>query len=339
MEAARWLAELLGEAGLPEGWLTVTGSAVEDATALLDGPGAADFVLVTGGERAAAAVAEACARRLVPCVIEASGCDAALVLAGADLPLAARSIAWGLRLNGSQTCIAPRRVLVDAAIGDALEAELDRALPAGLRVPVDPAAMAAAMPRIEAALAAGAVAVRGGWEPGAAEAEPFVISGATPQMELMKTDSFAPVTAIVADLDGPDALLAADAACPYALGASVFGPERAAYALAHRLRAGVVVVNDLIAPTADPRLPFGGTGRSGHGVTRGAEGLLAMTRPRVIVHRRGSARPHLVPPEDADAQAFAHAAAGLHGEGLRRRWASLRAALPGLKAINERGSG
>ena len=179
-EAARWLAELLGEAGLPEGWLTVTGSAVEDATALLDGSAAADFVLVTGGERAAAAVAEACAKRLVPCVIEASGCDAAFVLAGADLPLAARSIAWGLRLNGSQTCIAPRRVLVDAAIGDALEAEFGRALPAGLRVPVDPAAMAAAMPRIEAALAAGAVAVRGSWEPGASEAEPFVLSGATP---------------------------------------------------------------------------------------------------------------------------------------------------------------
>lgn len=336
VEAARWIAELLGEAGLPQGALHVTGPGIDDAAPLLHGPQAADFVLVTGGERAAAAVAQACAQRRVPCVIEASGCDAAHVLAGADLALAARSIAWGLRLHGSQTCIAPRRVLVEAAIGDALEAELDRALPPGLRVPVDAAALAAVRPRIEAALAAGARLVRGTLSAENGTIEPLVIAGADPSMELLRTDSFAPVTAIVAHLDGPDALVAADQACPYALGASVFGPEGDAARLAGRLRAGVVIVNDLIAPTADPRLPFGGAGASGHGVTRGAEGLLAMTRPRSVVRRRGSARPHLVPPEDADAQAFAHAAAGLHGDGLGRRFAALRAALPGLRAILER---
>ena len=336
VEAARWLAELLSEAGLPEHLLRVTGPSVEDAEPLL---ATADLVLVTGGERAAAAVADACAKRLIPCVIEASGCDAAFVMAGADLPLAAASVAWGLRLNGSQTCIAPRRVLVDAACGDAFEAELGRALPEGLRVPVSPAAMEAALPRIEAAQAAGARLVRGSWEPGATEAEPFVLTDADPSMGLLQTDSFAPVTAIVSGLDGPDALLAADAACPYALGASVFGPAREAAAFAERLRVGVAVVNDLIAPTADPRLPFGGTGHSGHGVTRGAEGLLAMTRPRVVVEQRGKQRPHLVPPEPADAQAFAHAAAGLHGEGWLRRVKSLKAALPGLKAIVERGKG
>ncbi len=55
-----------------------------------------------------------------------------------------------------------------------------------------------------------------------------------------------------------DEALAEAARSPYALGASIFGPEAEAVALAARVRAGVVVINDLIVPTADPRLPFGG---------------------------------------------------------------------------------
>jgi len=71
----------------------------------------------------------------------------------------------------------------------------------------------------------------------------------------------------------------------YALGAAVFGEPVAAAAFARRLRAGCVVVGDAVAPTADPRLPFGGAGESGFGITRGAEGLLALTRPQAMVTR------------------------------------------------------
>ena len=81
--------------------------------------------------------------------------------------------------------------------------------------------------------------------------------------------------------------------CPYALGASVFGPPADAYALAARLDAGSVCVNDLIMPTADPRLPFGGRHQSGFGVTRGAEGLLEMTLVKTVSIRRFGPRPHL----------------------------------------------
>jgi aldehyde dehydrogenase (NAD+) len=85
----------------------------------------------------------------------------------------------------------------------------------------------------------------------------------------------------------------------YALGATIFSrDEKGARALAERIRAGIVVINDMIAPTADPRIPFGGRGRSGFGVTRGKEGLLEMTVTKVIVARRG-ARPHLDQPADA----------------------------------------
>ncbi|HYO83066.1 MAG TPA: aldehyde dehydrogenase family protein [Bryobacteraceae bacterium] len=84
----------------------------------------------------------------------------------------------------------------------------------------------------------------------------------------------------------------------YALGAAVFGSERQAMEIASRIRAGVVVINDMIVPTADPRLPFGGRGRSGFGTTRGAEGLLEMTAVKAVTIRRGRWLPHLDRPAD-----------------------------------------
>jgi len=83
-----------------------------------------------------------------------------------------------------------------------------------------------------------------------------------------------------------DAAVRAANSCRFALGASVFGPPAVARSVGRRLRAGCVVVNDLIVPTADPRLPFGGAGASGFGATRGAEGLLEMTRAQAVVSRR-----------------------------------------------------
>ncbi len=98
-----------------------------------------------------------------------------------------------------------------------------------------------------------------------------------------------------------DAAVALANAGRYALGASVFGPTGRAEAVAARLRAGCVVVGDVIAPTADPRLPFGGAGESGFGTTRGAEGLLALTRPQAVVTRARPEWRHLAPLSDAAA--------------------------------------
>ncbi len=102
----------------------------------------------------------------------------------------------------------------------------------------------------------------------------------------------------------PDAEAAIAAAnnSPFALGAAIWGPEADAQAIARRLRAGCVVINDLILPTADPRLPFGGAASSGHGTTRGAEGLLALTRPQAIVARR---RPFVLPWREPPAEQWA----------------------------------
>jgi len=152
-----------------------------------------------------------------------------------------------------------------------------------------------------------------------------LISRAAPSMLAMQVDIFAPVLSVMRTADVGEAL-AANAACPFALTAAVFGPEGDARGLAGKLRVGNVLVNDLVIPTVDPRIPFGGRGRSGFGVTRGAEGLLAMTAPRTIqVQRSRSKRPY-EPTGDAHVELFAGLVGMLHGSGFGKR-------LDGLKRL------
>ena len=107
--------------------------------------------------------------------------------------------------------------------------------------------------------------------------------------------------------------------------------EAAAQLLAGRVQAGAVVINDLIVPTADPRLPFGGRGRSGFGVTRGAEGLLEMTAPKVITVRRGKSLPHLDPPHAADAELFHAYIQTVHAGAWRNRLAGVKKLFHSIK--------
>ena len=80
----------------------------------------------------------------------------------------------------------------------------------------------------------------------------------------------------------------------------------------------------MIVPTADPRLPFGGRGSSGFGVTRGAEGLLEMTRAKVVSVRRGKSLPHLEPPHSSDAELLGGYLKVRHARGAGLRWAGLK---------------
>ena len=139
-----------------------------------------------------------------------------------------------------------------------------------------------------------------------------ILADARPEMRLLREDVFAPWLALV-PVGDMAAAIAAQPLCPYALGASIFGPEPEARAVAARLHVGSVCINDLIVPTADPRLPFGGRGLSGFGVTRGAEGLLDMTVIKTVSLRRGHLMPHLAHTRATDADRYARLITLLYG--------------------------
>ena len=124
-----------------------------------------------------------------------------------------------------------------------------------------------------------------------------------------------PLPSIMAVANDAEALEGANAS-PFGLGASVFTADRErGEQLAKAINAGVVTINDLIVPTADPRIPFGGRGRSGFGVTRGGEGLLEFTNLKVITLTRGKLRPAFEPGRRSDDALFESYALAAHGRG------------------------
>ena len=188
--------------------------------------------------------------------------------------------------------MSPRRLFAEASTMRALRPLLMREMEAIPRVKLRAAVGESLRRLVDEAVASGASPIG---EVDAAAQRPLLIENATASMAVSRSDIFAPVLSLItlrSMLELPEAY----AACSYALTASIFcagNEERKARNLAHVLRAGTVLINDLIAPTVDPRVPFGGLGASGFGTTRGAEGLLEMTAMKTLLVRRSGPMLHL----------------------------------------------
>ncbi|MDQ6809352.1 MAG: aldehyde dehydrogenase family protein [Verrucomicrobiota bacterium] len=311
--AATAFAEILLRAGLPRDLLHVLSESAADAQhAILCG---VDKVFFTGNATTGETILAQCAETITPATVELSGCDAMFVRENADLDLVVRAIQFGLRLNNGATCIAPRRVFVHHALAAELEAKLRIA-------PLEQSSMM--HPQLSEcvtdALLSGADLTRGSIElPAPLLSLPIILNSVTPAMRIAREDIFAPVLSLITVADDDEALRLS-AQCPYSLGATIFSAdERSARMMAAKVRAGSVIINDLIVPTADPRVPFGGRDRSGFGTTRGAEGLLEMTVAKVVSLRRRKSHRHFETAQPGDAEMFAAYIQAAHGSGLQQR--------------------
>ena len=312
------LNHIFREAGLPRGVLHITAESAEAGKqALADRP---DKVFLTGSLASGQHVLSTLAETVTPATMELSGADAVVVLPSADLAVAAKALSFGLRLNGSEVCMSPRRLVGTAetlrALLPLLTAEFDRVAGVGLK----PHTAERLHDLIAKAVAQGAEMI-GSFEPSAQR--PLLLEHATPAMAITQSDLFAPVLSLIR---APSVLHVAEIVnkSPMGLTAAIFGDAREAAALALELRVGTVLINDLIAPTADPRIPFGGRGRSGYGVTRGAEGLLEMTAPKVILRRRKGLTRHYESLSGKHLPFFAGMIGFLHGGSLPERWRGLQ---------------
>ena len=233
-------------------------------------------VTLTGSEPAGAAVAAAAGRHIKKTVLELGGSDPFVVLADADLALAAKTAAQARMINAGQSCIAAKRFIVEKSVLKEFVAQLKTHLLA-LRTgdPLDEATQYGPLARPDLAdelarqvadsVAQGArLALAGGQDrPGTALFRPAILTHVKPGQRAYHEEFFGPVALVLAAKDAADAVrLANDSR--FGLGASVWTRDLAkGEALARQIEAGAVFVNSLVKSM--PELPFGGVKKSGYG--------------------------------------------------------------------------
>jgi acyl-CoA reductase-like NAD-dependent aldehyde dehydrogenase len=294
-ESQAFLLELARKAGLNEPALRCLPATREAGAAMIQNE-TLDHLVFTGSTKVGRLVAEACASRLLPSTLELSGRDSALVLADADASLAARSIWTAVTANAGQTCMAPRRVLVHQdryqAFCKALIPLAEEATPRRLTLPEDAA-------RIESQISK-AVEDGGRSVPEQSTASnasafiPRVVLDCPADALLMAGDHFGPALAVNSCQNLEEMLERHHTVGQY-LATSIWSQnQRSARAMAAGLRSATVTINDVLIPTAHPGASISGHGLSGWGTSRGAAGLLAMSRP---VHVTTTPRKMRVPTE------------------------------------------
>jgi succinate-semialdehyde dehydrogenase/glutarate-semialdehyde dehydrogenase len=293
-------AELLAEAGLPEGVLgVVVGDGPVVGGALVD---AVDHVCFTGSTATGRTVAARAAIRLVGASLELGGKNGAYVAADADLDRAAEGVVRDCFSSAGQLCVSIERLVLHEAVADAfLDRFLDRVRRLRLGTALDfsadvgsllsPEQLARVRAHVEDAVTRGATVLAGGRhrpDVGPLFFEPTVLEGVPADAVCAREETFGPVVAV--RRVGSDAeAVAVMNETEYGLNASVWtGDARHGARLARSVVAGTVSVNEAyIASWGSIASPMGGRRTSGLGRRHGREGLLRFTEPQTIAVQRG----------------------------------------------------
>jgi len=288
------IEKLFIDAGFLGNLLTVVQGGGEVGQALIDA--SPDKVLFTGSVATGRRVAEACAKKLIPSVLELGGKDAMIVLEDADLEVASSAAVWGSYTNCGQVCLSVERLFVEQTAADkflarCVEKTKRLRLGSGSNPSTDvgplirPQHVQRMSDLVDDAVSRGAKVLCGGRsrpELGPNFFEPTVVAGVDSSMKLFQEETFGPILAIQVVRDAKEAISAANDS-PFALAASIWtkNPARG-MALAAELRAGAVMVNDAISYFAIAEAPHGSCGTSGWGRTHGQAGLLEMVQMKYI---------------------------------------------------------
>jgi acyl-CoA reductase-like NAD-dependent aldehyde dehydrogenase len=288
------VAEMMAECGLPEGVLGIVTGDGPTGEALID---AADFIMFTGSTRTGKKVMERAARTLTPVSLELGGKDPMIVCADADIDRAANAATYYALNNSGQICISVERVYVESPAYDEFVAKVVENV-GQLRqgAPGDPGTVEVGAitfaPQLEIierhvldAQERGARVVAGGHrKPGPGQFfEPTVLLDVDHSMKCMTEETFGPTIPIMRVADVEEAIAQANDS-QYGLQASVYTKDMdKAEAIARRLYAGAVTINDAQVNYTVFDAPMGGWKESGVGVRHGATGIRKYCRTQSIL--------------------------------------------------------
>ncbi|KAG7423149.1 Vanillin dehydrogenase [Fusarium oxysporum f. sp. raphani] len=279
------IADVLREAGLPDGCLNLIFHSPAEAASTIDtlvSHPHTKKINFTGSSRVGRIISSTAGKYLKPVLMELGGKASAIVLKDADLDQAALHCARGAFINAGQICMSTERILVHESISSEFQQRLSDAIRQLFGTAEDtPAVVAAASATrhrglIQDAVSKGAQPLKIFEDQHAHETDtkmrPVVLGNVTKDMDLYATESFGPSVSLFTFKTEKEALeLANDT--EYGLTAAIFSKDlRAAFQLTDGLESGAVHINSMTVHD-EYSLPHGGVKSSGFGRFNGYQGL------------------------------------------------------------------
>ena len=286
------IEEIITQAGAPHGLMRTLLIGADKVAAIID-DGRIAAVTLTGSTQAGKMIAMRAAQNLKKTVLELGGSDPFIVLADADVPLAAKMAVKARFLNNGQTCISAKRFIVEDSVAD----EFTNLFIEGMKKlkigdPMDKATEVGPMARADLrdelheqllrSVKDGAILVTGGdvIDGKGCYYQPTLLTDVKQGQTAFCEELFGPVASIIRCENVDEAIMLANDT-EYGLGAALWSKNiERANQLARQIDAGSVFINGNVA--SDARLPFGGTKKSGYGRELGIYGIREFTNIKTI---------------------------------------------------------
>ncbi|WP_341227805.1 NAD-dependent succinate-semialdehyde dehydrogenase [uncultured Arcticibacterium sp.] len=287
--SGKHIADIFSEAGAPEGafqHLLVSHDSIET----LLGNDIVKAVSLTGSEKAGASVASLAGKNIKKSLLELGGSNAFVVLDDADIDKAVEIGVKARFMNTGQSCIAAKRfIVVEKAYDKFVEGFVNKVKALKSGDPMLDSSEIGVLARedladilaeqVDKSVEMGAKIKLGGKQNGAYY-EPTVLTHITAAMPVFKEETFGPVAPIIKVKNAKEAFEVAKDT-EFGLGISVFTEDlEKVKAYIKEVPDGAFFVNDLVK--SDPRLPFGGTKKSGFGRELAKDGIMEFVNVKTV---------------------------------------------------------
>ena len=246
-----------------------------------------DHIFFTGGSELGKIVMRAAAEFLTPVTLELGGKSPCIVDKSADLKIAAKRIAWSKTINSGQTCIAPDYVLVANDLKEKLMFHINEEWTKMYGGDVLGSDMYPRIihqghyNRLLGLIDSEKIKYGGDKNEETLQIGPTILDRVTMDDAVMKEEIFGPILPVIGIESIEEAIdIIQEFEKPLAL--YYFGSSNEAKSILNKTSSGGACINDAMMHIANPNLPFGGVGHSGHGAYHGYDSFLCFTHKKAV---------------------------------------------------------
>lgn len=285
-ESSRVIHKIISDAFPPEYVSVIEGGRAENQALLEE---KFDYIFFTGSPNVGHTVMEQASKTLTPVTLELGGKSPVIVDETANIPLAARRVAFGKVLNAGQTCVEPDYLLIRRSVRDRFIEEYRKALksffPHGDMSMMVHIINGKHFDRLAGILASGTAVIGGGSDKVSRFIEPTVLVDVPLDSPAMRQEIFGPILPVIC-YDELDECIDFIRSRPRPLALYMFSEDKAAQRkVLDSCSFGGGCINDTILHLAGSGMGFGGVGNSGMGSYHGQKSYETFTHFRSVLRQ------------------------------------------------------